>query len=270
MRGVILAGGTGTRLLPMTRATNKHLLNVYDRPMIHWPLKILLDNGITDIMVVTGREHAGAVFALLGSGAEFGCEFTYRVQDEAGGIAQALLLAEDFVVDRDRIGCCAVVLGDTVMLPSPLFDPHWHSDIAQGAMVFVQQVPKPEAYGVVAWRDGRDETTIEAIVEKPVQPPSAYAVAGLYLYDASVFEAGRDQKPSARGELEISDVNNAYASSGYLAWQRVPGYWGDAGTVEGLFEAANHVRIERALRGPLPMRAGERVAWAHTAERERL
>lgn len=247
MRGVILAGGTGSRLLPMTRVTNKHLLPVYDRPMIFWPLKILLDNDVTEIMVITGREHAGHVFGLLGSGRDFACQFTFRVQDEAGGIAQALGLASDFVIaDETGQGHAAVVLGDTIMLPSPVFPQVWREEIALGALVYLQSVPMPQAYGVVTWQGG-EEKSIEVIVEKPTRPQSSHAVSGLYLYDAYAWDVIERMTPSARGELEITEVNNAYARRGLLDWQLVPGYWGDCGTIEGLYAAAVEAKKHHEL-----------------------
>ncbi len=254
MKGVLLAGGTGSRLRPLTAVTNKHLLPVYDRPMLFWPLDVFRANRIGEVLVVTGREHAGSVFALLGSGEDLGFEFTFRVQDEPGGIAQALALAEGFVgwdpSDRgpDQFQFLAV-LADNVFIPPPavrpLTYPDYPDDLVGGrARVWLKLVDAPERYGVPAF-EGPARERITAIVEKPAKPPSLYAVTGCYLYDATVFGVITGLEPSARGELEITDVNNVYAARGDLEWEALSGYWGDCGSsLEGLLEASEAVRRE--------------------------
>lgn len=222
LRGVVLAGGTGSRLFPLTRATNKHLLPVGAEPMVYHPIKKLLEARIREIMIVTGTEHMGAVVSSLGSGKEFGCEFTYRVQDEAGGIAQALGLARRF----GRGGRLVVILGDNIFSASiaPFADNFRKQK--SGAKVLLQEVPDPERYGVAVTEGGR----VVRIVEKPKVPPSRTAVTGMYFYDESVFDVISKLKPSARGELEITDVNNAYIERGDLTFDILPGWWTDAGT----------------------------------------
>lgn len=229
MRGVILAGGTGSRLFPLTKVTNKHLLPVGQKPMIYYPLEVLLDGGVTQIAIVTGTDHMGDVVNLLGSGKAFGAQFTYKVQDEAGGIAQALALVEDFANDE----ALAVILGDNI------FQNRFGSTLRQfaaapkGAHVFLKEVPDPQRFGVAEIRDGH----IINILEKPKSPPSPYAVTGLYLYDRDVFNVVRGLKPSARGEYEITDVNNAYLAKEQLGHTVIDGWWSDAGTFDSLQRA---------------------------------
>lgn len=233
MRGVILAGGTGSRLFPLTKVTNKHLLPVGRKPMIYYPLEILLDAGIRHIAIVTGTEHMGDVVNLLGSGREFNACFTYKVQDEAGGIAQALGLVEDFA----RAEPVAVILGDNI------FEDRFRASIqafgehGRGAHVFLKEVTDPHRFGVAAFKGDR----VSQIVEKSKKPPSSFAVTGLYLYDGAVFERVRGLKPSARGELEITDVNNLYVEKGLLTHEVVRGWWTDAGTFASLQNATNLV-----------------------------
>ena len=229
LRGVVLAGGTGSRLFPLTKVTNKHLLPVGREPMIFHPVKKLVEAGVREILVVTGTDHMGDVVGLLGSGKEFGCEFTYRVQDEAGGIAQALGLAHRF----GRGGRLAVILGDNIFESS--IGPFADAFRAQptGAKVLVQEVPDPGRYGVAVTEGAR----VVKIIEKPKQPPSNLAVTGIYFYDESVFEVVRTLAPSGRGELEITDVNNAYIARGDLSFDVLPGWWTDAGTFESLKHA---------------------------------
>lgn len=224
LKGIVLAGGTGSRLMPLTKVTNKHLLPVGREPMIFHPIRKLLDAGIRDIMVVTGTEHMGDVVGLLGSGADFDAEFTYRVQDQAGGIAQALALCEQFV-GQDR---CVVILGDNIFQAS--LRPACEKFMAQeaGAALLLQKVPDPQRYGVAEV----DGDRIVGIVEKPVNPASDLAVTGIYMYDAQAFEIIRTLAPSGRGELEITDVNNAYLERGQLNWSLLEGYWTDAGTFD--------------------------------------
>ena len=228
MKGIILAGGTGTRLYPLTKVTNKHLLPVGTEPMILNPVRQLMSAGISDILVITSKEHMGDIVQLLGSGAELGCSFTFKVQEKAGGIAHALLLAEAFAGDDRSV----VILGDNILTES--IAPHVSNFISQesGAHVLIKKVGDPERYGVAAL-DERKKMIIE-IEEKPTQPKSDYAVIGVYMYDPDVFDIIRTIKPSARGELEISSVNNEYISRGQLQYGIVHGEWTDAGTFESL------------------------------------
>ncbi|MGC8970841.1 MAG: sugar phosphate nucleotidyltransferase [bacterium] len=229
MKGIILAGGTGSRLMPLTKVTNKHLLPVGKYPMIFYPIYRLKQAGIEDILIVTGREHMGDVIELLGSGRDFGVEFTYRVQDEAGGIAQALGLAEHFV----NGGRCVVILGDNIFEDD--ITPYVRSFERQieGAKILLKEVPDPQRFGVPEIKDGR----ILKIEEKPKEPKSNFAVTGIYMYDSKVFNIIKTLKPSARGELEITDVNNAYLRDGALTYDILKGWWTDAGTPESLFRA---------------------------------
>jgi glucose-1-phosphate thymidylyltransferase len=226
LRGVVLAGGTGSRLFPLTKVTNKHLLPVGREPMIFHPVKKLVEAGIREILIVTGTDHMGDVVGLLGSGKDFGCEFTYRVQDEAGGIAQALGLARRF----GRGGRLAVILGDNIFERSiaPFADAYRGQ--ATGAKILLQEVDDPGRYGVAVTEGSK----VVRIVEKPKQPPSRLAVTGIYFYDQSVYEIIADLRPSGRGELEITDVNNAYISRGDMSFDVLPGWWTDAGTFDSL------------------------------------
>lgn len=225
-KGVILAGGMATRLFPLTKVTNKHLLPVGRYPMIFWPLDVLIRCGIKDVMVTTGVEHLGSIVRVLGSGRDFGVRFTYRVQDEAGGIAQALGLCEDFV-GRDDV---LVILGDNIYAGD--LRPHLAA-FDGGAKVLLQPRKDPERFGVAVVEGDR----IVTIVEKPKSPPSNLVVTGCYLYDCRVFEIIRTLKPSGRGELEITDVNNAYLATGDLSYSVIDIPWTDAGTFESLHEA---------------------------------
>lgn len=242
MKGVILAGGTGSRLHPLTAVTNKHLLPVYDRPMIYFPITTLTRAGITEIMIVSGPGHAGHFLNLLGSGRRFGARFVFEIQEEAGGIAQALGLAQDFA-DGESL---AVILGDNI------FEDDFSGPIrsfTKGGMVFVKTVPDPQRFGVAELQNGR----IVRIVEKPKEPRSNFAVTGLYLYDGNVFDIIANLKPSGRGELEITDVNNGYLGRGELAFAEVQGAWTDAGTFESLLRAnvtAKQLRERGALGDP--------------------
>lgn len=229
MKGVVLAGGHATRLRPCTLVTNKHLLPVYDKPMVYYPLKTLADMGIWDILLISGRGHAGDFLDLLGSGKELGVDLTYDVQEEAGGIAQALGIAEDFV-GGER---CVVILGDNVFEDSFLEAAKAFEQQPRGAKIFVKEVPDPQRFGVPELREGK----VVSIEEKPKQPKSHYAVTGLYMYDSEVFHIIRGLKPSGRGELEITDVNNAYIQSGAMTYEVVRGYWTDAGTFPSLLRA---------------------------------
>ncbi|ANY65364.1 spore coat protein [Paenibacillus sp. BIHB 4019] len=222
MKGIILAGGNGSRLFPLTKVTNKHLLPIGKYPMIFHAIAKLREANIVEILIVTGREHMGDVVSLLGSGSEFGLSFTYKVQDEAGGIAQALGLAEKFV-NQDRM---IVILGDNVFSEKiSEFVSNYHEQ-KHGAKILIQEVDDPHRYGVPELSEGK----IASIVEKPRTPKSSYAVTGIYMYDSRVFDIIRSLKPSDRGELEITDVNNAYISSNSLTYDVLPGWWTDAGT----------------------------------------
>jgi len=229
MKGIILAGGKGTRLFPLTKATNKHLLPVGREPMLYHPIRQMLGAGIDDILVVTSKEHMGDVVNCLGSGVDFGCALTYKVQEEAAGIADALRLAEGFAAGEK----ICVFLGDNVFQKSiaPLAEKFERQAI--GARVVLKRVADPERYGVAAL----DEQHIVEIEEKPKAPKSPFAVVGLYFYDAQVFDIIRRIEKSARGEYEITAVNNAYVAAKQLEYDIYDGAWTDAGTFESLTEA---------------------------------
>ncbi|WP_127489956.1 sugar phosphate nucleotidyltransferase [Paenibacillus ehimensis] len=229
MKGIILAGGTGSRLYPLTKVTNKHLLPVGKYPMIFHAVAKLKDADIQDILIVTGKDHMGDVVNLLGSGREMGVTFTYKVQDEAGGIAQALDLAEHFVGDDQMV----VILGDNVFSDS--IAPYVQNFKKQqtGAKILIQEVHDPKRYGVPEL----DGDKIVSIEEKPQNPKSSYAVTGIYMFDSSVFDIIKTLKPSGRGELEITDVNNAYIGRGQLTYDILQGWWTDAGTHASLAKA---------------------------------
>ncbi len=235
MKGVILAGGLGTRLMPMTRVTNKHLLPVYDKPMIYYPIQCLVNAGIKDIMLVTGGNSAGDFLQLLGNGAEFGLKDLHYTYQEGGnvGIADALRLAENFA-DGERI---VVVLGDNIIESNICKAVADFAEQPGGAKIMLKEVPDPQRFGVATVSDGR----IVRIDEKPAQPTSNLAVVGLYMYDAEVFDIIRGLEPSARGEYEITDVNNTYIDRGTLTYEVLEGWWSDAGTVESLFRVATMV-----------------------------
>lgn len=232
MKAVILAGGTGTRLLPLTKLMNKHLLPVGKLPMIGYGINSLREAGIVDILLVTGREAIGDFANFLGSGKEHGVSLTYRVQEVAGGIAQALELARPFIGEDDKF---IVLLGDN-LFEDPL-KPHLDAfdSLAEGAMVLLKRVPDPERYGVPVF-DEHDR--IVHIDEKPAAPLTDSCVTGFYMYDDTVFEIIAAQSPSQRGELEITDVNNAYAAKGKLFHRQITGWWADAGTFHSLLEAS--------------------------------
>jgi len=229
VKGIILAGGTGSRLYPITKVTNKHLLPVGRKPMIYYPLEQLLEAGINDILVVTGREHMGDVVNLLGSGNEFNCELTYRVQDQAGGIAEALGLAQSFVGSSLLV----VILGDNIFEHSIRPSVSRFIEQNQGARVLLKEVDDPSRFGVAEIAKNK----IVHITEKPKDPKSSYAVTGVYMYDPTVFDFIKSLKPSDRGELEITDVNNFYAVNQKLEFDVVDGWWTDAGTFESLSHA---------------------------------
>ncbi|MEY3013195.1 MAG: Glucose-phosphate thymidylyltransferase [Pseudomonadota bacterium] len=229
MKGVILAGGHGTRLYPLTKATNKHLLPVGREPMLYHPIRQMVGAGITEILVVTSTDHMGDVVRCLGSGVEFGCRLSYRVQETAGGIAHALQLAESFAGGEP----VCVILGDNVFeyAIAPYADAFRAQD--EGARVLLKEVGDPERYGVAAL----DEHQVIEIEEKPKNPKSHFAVVGLYFYDRRVFDIIRSIEPSARGEYEITSVNNAYIAAGQLRYDVCRGRWTDAGTFDSLREA---------------------------------
>jgi len=229
MKGIVLAGGTGSRLKPLTNVTNKHLLPVGKYPMIFYPIYRLKQAGIKEILIVTGREHMGDVIELLGSGSEYSVEFTFKVQDAAGGIAQALGLAEHFV-NGDR---CVVVLGDNIFQDDITPCVEFFSKQKSGVRIFLKEVTDPQRFGVPELKDGK----IISIEEKPKYPKSNLAVTGIYMYDSEVFEIIKTLKPSSRGELEITDVNNVYIQRGELTYDILKGWWTDAGTPESLFRA---------------------------------
>lgn len=229
MKGIILAGGTGSRLYPLTKVTNKHLLPVGKYPMIFHAVAKLKEADIRDILIVTGKDHMGDVVNLLGSGREMGVTFTYKVQDEAGGIAQALDLAEQFVGDDQMV----VILGDNIF--SDNIKSYVQSFKAQdkGAKILIKEVHDPQRYGVPELRGDK----IVSIEEKPSNPKSNFAVTGIYMFDSSVFSIIKTLKPSSRGELEITDVNNAYIAKELLTFDVLQGWWTDAGTHASLAKA---------------------------------
>ncbi|MEK8131255.1 sugar phosphate nucleotidyltransferase [Paenibacillus filicis] len=230
MKGIILAGGTGTRLRPLTSIVNKHLLPVGKYPMIHYALVKMAEAGIEQVLLITGKQSAGLYADYIGDGQPWGLQVRFGIQEEAGGIAQALGLAEAFVHPGEKL---LVLLGDNLFEES-FRDPVQSFAVSgKGAHVFLKQVEDPRRYGVAEIAAG----LITRVVEKPEQPPSSYAVTGAYLYDSAVFDIIRHLRPSARGELEITDVNNAYAAQGLLSYSHLAGWWTDAGTHRSLLEA---------------------------------
>ncbi len=230
MKGIILAGGLGSRLYPLTKITNKHLLPVYDRPMIYYPIQTLVRAGIRDVMIVTGGNWAGDFLRLLGNGKDVGLDHIhYGYQEGEGGIAAALSIAEHFA-EGDKV---AVVLGDNIIEDDISRSVQKFMKQPEGARILLKKVPDPERFGVAALNGKK----ISAIEEKPKRPKSHYAVTGFYMYDSKVFDIIRTLKPSGRGELEITDVNNAYLAKGHLGYDFLRGYWTDAGTFESLFRA---------------------------------
>jgi glucose-1-phosphate thymidylyltransferase len=235
MKGVILAGGLGTRLRPLTLVTNKHLLPVYDRPMIYYPIQTLLNAGIRDILIVTGGEHAGDFLKLLKNGKALGVRhLEYAYQEGEGGIADALKLAEEFT-DGEKV---CVVLGDNLIQGNIRRAAGDFFTQPTGAKLLLKEVPDPERFGVAKIEGEGDEARLVEIVEKPEKPESHLAVTGIYFYDNDVFEICRTLKPSKRGELEITDVNNAYIQRGDLTFEVLEGWWTDAGTFESLHRAS--------------------------------
>jgi glucose-1-phosphate thymidylyltransferase len=234
LKGVVLAGGLGTRLRPLTAVTNKHLLPVYDQPMIYYPIQTLVNAGITDIMIVTGGNSAGDFLKLLGNGKAFGLKhINYTYQEGEGGIAEALALVEHFAAG-DPV---CVVLGDNIIEGNIQAAVHAYKQQRGGAKIILKRVPDPERFGVPEL-SGQKVLRIE---EKPAAPKSEYAVIGIYLYDAEVYNIIRTLEPSGRGELEITDVNNAYIQRNEMTWEELEGWWTDAGTFESLLRASNLV-----------------------------
>jgi glucose-1-phosphate thymidylyltransferase len=234
MKGIVLAGGLGTRLLPLTRITNKHLLPVYDKPMIYYPIQTLVEAGIKEILVVTGGNSAGDFLKLLRNGADVGVRGVhYAYQEGEGGIAAALSLAEDFADS----GPVCVVLGDNILEKSISTIVKKFRHQGSGAKILLSEVPDPQRFGVPII----EGNTVIRIEEKPAEPRSQYAVIGVYMYDYRVFDIIKTLKPSGRGELEITDVNNAYIEMGEMTWDVVDGWWTDAGTFDSLLKASNLV-----------------------------
>ena len=230
MKGVILAGGLGTRLFPLTKVTNKHLLPVYDKPMIYYPIQTLINAGIDDILVVTGGNSAGDFLKLLGNGKEFGLRhINYTYQEGEGGIAEALRLAEFFAAG-DKV---CVVLGDNIIEKNIRKAAEAFRKQKGGAKILLKEVPDPQRFGVAALEGDR----IVSVEEKPKEPKSNYAVIGIYFYDGTVFDIIKTLRPSGRGELEITDVNNRYIKEGLMTWDLLEGWWTDAGTFESLLRA---------------------------------
>lgn len=227
MKGIILAGGSGTRLRPLTQVTSKQLLPIYNKPMIYYPLETLLKAGIEDILVIVAPDHAGDFLKLLGSGKDFGCNFTYEIQDKPEGLAQAFIIGENFIGD-DSV---TLILGDN------LYEDDFSDAIQSfksGGRIFIKEVSDPERFGVAEFDS---ENKVISIEEKPKTPKSNYAVTGMYIYDNTVVQKARTLQPSARGELEITDLNNVYLNEGSLDVAFVDGKWLDTGTFESLHEA---------------------------------
>lgn len=236
IKGVILAGGTGSRLYPLTKVTNKHLLPVYNKPMILYPLETLKSLGIDEICIVSGGEHIADFMRFLGSGSEFGVKLTYKVQDGPKGIAHALLQAEKFVKNDEKV---VVILGDNIF---EKVEAPQEALSDNNAYIYIKEVEDPERFGVVKFDENNE---IAEIIEKPKEPPSKFAVTGLYIYPSDVFDFIKTLKPSQRGELEITDVNNWYLKQGRLKAIKIDGFWSDAGTFESLLKATLFV-AERA------------------------
>jgi glucose-1-phosphate thymidylyltransferase len=247
MKGVILAGGTGTRLHPLTRITNKHLLPIYDRPMVTYAIEALVRAGVGELMLVTGGTHAGEFLRLLGNGHEYGIErLSYAYQDQAGGIAEALGLAERFV-DGEPV---VVMLADNVVERSlrPAVESFGRQE--RGARIILSRVEEPEHLRHLGVPELDGDGRVVRIFEKPADPPSPYAVTGIYFYDAAVFEVIPTLRPSGRGELEITDVNNHYVDVGQMEYDVLDGFWGDAGeSIDAYYEVNDFVRAHGANHG---------------------
>lgn len=257
MKGIVLAGGTGSRLFPLTRVTNKHLLPVYDRPMVYYPIQTLVDAGIRDILLVTGGQNAGDFLRLLGNGKDFGLQhINYTYQEGEGGIADALRLAEHFAEGQP----VCVVLGDNIIETNVIDARREFERQTGGARIILKEVPDPDRFGVPVFEDGR----IVRIEEKPKQPKSGYAVIGIYMYDGTVFDRIRKLRPSDRGEFEITDVNNQYLAEKALAYSVLDGWWTDAGTFESLLRANTLVAGGGANKKPAEARIGQAQNRAST------
>ncbi|HLE48718.1 MAG TPA: sugar phosphate nucleotidyltransferase [Patescibacteria group bacterium] len=231
MKGIILAGGKGTRLRPLTKITCKQLLPVFDKPMIFYPIETLVSSGIKDILIIIAPEYSGHFLNLLGSGKDFAAKFSFAVQDEPRGLADAFIVGEDFL-DNDNV---TMILGDNI------FDDNFESDIEKfrsGGMIFAKKVPDPDRFGVVEFDSQMKAVSIE---EKPNKPKSNFAVTGLYVYDSKVVSYSKNLKPSKRGELEITDINNIYLKKGNLKVNIIDGLWEDAGTFESLLKVNNYM-----------------------------
>ncbi len=229
MRGIILSGGSATRLKPCTKVTSKQLLPVYNRPMIYYPLNTLIKAGIKEILIIVSPERAGDYLNLLGSGNKFGVKFTYEIQDEPKGLAEAFIIGENFIDDDD----VTMILGDNI------FEDDFTEDIKSfksGGKIFAKEVPDPERFGIVEFDENKKAVSIE---EKPAKPKSNYCVTGLYIYDSRVVKVAKELKPSNRGEIEITDINNYYLKKGELDVAMVKGEWIDAGTFDSLLYAQN-------------------------------
>lgn len=234
MKGIILAGGAGTRLYPLTKITSKQLLPIYDRPMIYYPLQTLLDAGIKNILLISDPVNIGNFVRLLGSGKDFNCKITYEIQDRPDGLAQAFLIGEDFI-GRDKV---TMILGDNLFIGDKKFLREAIVSFIDGARIFVKKVPDPQRFGVAEFDSNQK---VIKITEKPAKPKSDYAVTGLYIYDNSVISKVKILKPSIRGELEITDLNNLYLKTGQLKVDIYPGHWLDTGTFDSLLSASNLV-----------------------------
>jgi glucose-1-phosphate thymidylyltransferase len=249
MKGIILAGGTGSRLFPLTKITNKHLLPIFDKPMIYFPIQTLVDAGIRDLLIVTGGRNSGDFLRLLANGKEFGLKhINYTYQEGEGGIADALALAEHFA-EGNKV---CVILGDNIIEGSIAQAVRDFERQERGAKILLKEVPDAERFGVAEIQGNR----ITGIEEKPTRPKSRYAVTGIYMYDSTVFDKCRTLTPSARGELEITDVNNAYIREGTMTFDFLDGWWTDAGTFESLLRATNLVSEKRKVQLPAPVAAG--------------
>jgi glucose-1-phosphate thymidylyltransferase len=249
MKGVVLAGGTGSRLYPLTRVTNKHLLPVYNKPMLYYPLETLVDAGIEDILIVTGGNNAGDFLRLLRNGRDFGLkQLSFAYQEGEGGIADALRLAEPFAAG-DKI---CVILGDNILENSVRGAKERFEEQKEGGLILLKKVPDPERFGVPVFENKR----IVKIEEKPKVAASPYAVTGVYFYDRTVFDRVRKLGPSGRGEFEITDVNNSYVREGQLSHEIIEGGWTDAGTFESLWRATKMVRERVLLAEELKLAAG--------------
>jgi len=234
MKGIILAGGAGSRLHPLTKITSKQLLPIYDKPMIYYPLETLIDGGIKDVLIISDPNNIGNFVRLLGSGKDFGIKITYEVQDKPEGIAQAFLIGENFIGDDD----VTLILGDNLFVGDGKFLDNAIKSFKSGGRVFAKEVPDPDRFGVV---DFDKKGQAKSIEEKPAKPKSNFAVTGLYIYDNTVIQKTKDLKPSARGELEITDLNNLYLAEKNLDVKIYDHYWLDTGTFDALLEAGNTI-----------------------------